>query len=103
MSPVLPKVDCSRGAPMGRRDLIPAERRVFVYRFYLRRLHWVDGDYDEGGAYWGNVRDGMNVYWAECPWHADPEQHARLFVRASTRRQAKQRVRETFPLAVFYR
>lgn len=51
-----PKVDCSHGAPMGRRSV--GEEPTDGTKIYDRWLPMGDG-YDKGGAYWGiphNVR-----------------------------------------------
>jgi len=42
-------VDCSRGAPMGRRRI--TDNRAAVV--FVQQIVFVDGDYDSGGAYWG--------------------------------------------------
>jgi len=69
-NPQLPPVSCRRGAPMGRRESTEGARapaRCFRVRF-------VDGCYDEGGAYWGAP---ANVY---C---ATNEEGLLLFCRAA--------------------
>lgn len=50
--PELEQLNCSRGAPMGRRnrcEMLPDE----VGKVYLQQVPFVDGCYDRGGAYWG--------------------------------------------------
>jgi hypothetical protein len=49
--PELSNVSSARGAPMGRQPFgeVPDQGD----RLHLRRLTWVDGGYDMGGAYWG--------------------------------------------------
>ena len=70
------------------------------WKLHLVRLRWVDGDYDEGGAYWGNS-GGTAIYWAFG--QSDTEQ-AECFVRAISRQAAKATIRDLhFPNASFYR
>lgn len=45
---LLSKVDCSRGAPMGRMNISDDPEATVT----LFRMHMVEG-YDDGGAYWG--------------------------------------------------
>ncbi len=70
-------VDCSRGSPMGRAEYgIAAEcepRTVRVFKVTL------DGDYDDGGAYWGCNTFGAYLYCA-----TDGADY-RAFVRAAHR------------------
>lgn len=65
------------------------------YKFHLIRLKWVDGDYDQGGAYWGNS-GGTSIYWAY-------DDEVQVFVRAASRDRAKQQILEKAPQAKFYR
>lgn len=62
MKRTLEKVDCSRGAPMGRMNNIPKIKNVG--KLYLEKLQWVDGDYDHGGAYWrfGDVEAEVKIF-----------------------------------------
>lgn len=54
-----PRVNCQYGSPMGRRDTLPpADQKV---RLRLTRARLVDGDYDQGGAYWGGT-PGTSIY-----------------------------------------
>lgn len=81
------------GSMMGRRNILP-EFPAKPHKLRLVRLRWVDSDYDQGGAYWGNTgRD--SVYWAEG-------EECRVFVRAVNRAEAKAKVRELVPGATFY-
>jgi len=76
--PQLPNVSSSRGAPMGRSEYIEGleePARCF-------RLKFFDGCYDEGGAYWGYP---ANVY---CALN---DSGLQMFVRASSRKVAKQK------------
>jgi len=88
------------GAQMGRPNRLPADRAM-SYKLNLIRLRWVDGDYDQGGAYWGGpVNDSpvTFIYWAY-----EPGYDIEVFVRAASREDAKKRVRYWLPNARFYR
>ena len=82
----LEKLDCSRGAPMGRHNTFPKELFLNRSKYYLRRLKWVDSDYDEGGAYWGNTGKG-NIYRAYMDG-------IEIFVRAVSRVEADRKVKK---------
>lgn len=49
-APYKTKVNGKYGAPMGRPDSLPEEP---ITEAHLHRMRLIDGDYDEGGAYWG--------------------------------------------------
>ena len=83
------------GSQMGRRDVIPDDRRQPA-KLSMIRLDFVGGDYDKGGAYWGS---GLPIYWAQGDCG---EIVAQVFVRASNRTEAKSKVRETLPNAKFF-
>lgn len=70
-------VEYRYGAPMGRRHSAGIEpKRVHVFR-----VRFVDGDYDDGGAYWGG---GSPLYCVrDCKGG-----NVQLFYRAKTRREA---------------
>lgn len=90
----LEKVDCSRGAPMGRPSHITRPDRAF--RMYMVKLPLGDGGaYDSGGAYWGC---GDPLYWA----YGDGNDQE-MFVRAKTREDAKRQVLKEFPNIYFTR
>lgn len=95
--PKLSDVSSSRGAPMGRSSNITEPDAKM--RMNLVRLKWVDGDYDQGGAYWGNVR-GTAIYWASGIGEDEVQE---TFVRATSREDAKNQVRDLFHNATFYR
>jgi len=78
---------------MGRRQDLPADT---TDKLYLRRVPLHDGDYDQGGAYWGGP-PSEPLY---CAW--DAEGRAR-YVRAGNRQQAKEAVRNEYPNARFFR
>lgn len=100
--PPLEQVNCSHGAPMGRRnrcEMLPDE----VGKSFLSIVYMVDGDYDSGGAYWG--RGPQPLWRAYCEQEntegvIDVFDH---FLRAGTREQAKAKLRDEFPNIRFYR
>jgi hypothetical protein len=93
----LPNVSSPRGAPMGRVDVAATDVNA-PHKLHLVRLRFVDGDYDEGGAYWGGG-DGSSIYWA---YGEDDQIQFEKFVRARSRAEARALVRETYPRARFY-
>lgn len=102
-APILTDVSSPRGAPMGRMNRLPSDEEptAFAERMYLRPLRWVDGDYDEGGAYWGRGSvPGECIWWAYSL--SDEWGEVQVFVRAVGREQAKELVRVWLPLALFY-
>jgi hypothetical protein len=90
----LPEVSSRFGAPMGRKNTFPSNRAIAI-KLRLIRLRWVDGDYDEGGAYWGNPGRSF-IYWAFGG-------ETSVFVRAGKRAEAKGKVLGQLPNARFYR
>jgi hypothetical protein len=90
---------CSyRGADMGRANRLP-EDLLAKGKLRVTRLKWVDGDYDEFGAYWGNTGKD-DVY---CAWGDIGETAVRIFVRADARDVAKHEVNNVMPNVSFYR
>jgi hypothetical protein len=90
----LPNVSCKYGAPMGRPNVLPEDRNAKV-KLRLVRLQWIDHDYDQGGAYWGNP-GGSSIFWAT-------DGATDVFVRAKSRVEAKAQVLQDLPNARFYR
>lgn len=83
---------------MGRPDVI--EEPGAEIRFRLYRMPMVDGDYDTGGAYWGMGPNSAPM------WHAygdGPKFRDEIFLRAWTREEAKDIVREKFKASRFFR
>ncbi len=89
------------GSRMGRADSVPSDatERESSCKLRLVKLRWVDGAYDQGGAYWGRTA-GTNIYLATGDVG---EEVAEVYVRAASRKQAKEMVREKLPNARFYR
>ena len=96
MKKELPNVSCKYGAPMGRCNVIPDDIHT-AGKLYLNKLKWVDGDYDQGGAYWGM---GNPIYRA----YGETETECiEIFVRAIDRDDAKVQVKELIESAKFHR
>lgn len=77
---------------MGRRNCIDPDD---CQRYYVRRVPFVDGCYDRGGAYWGGP---ANL------WHAQSTDHEFcLYVRAPGRTAAIRIIREEIPNAKFFK
>lgn len=78
--------NCSRGAPLGRSSYGKAEdcqdRSIALFR-----VRFVDGDYDDGGAYWGGGIESGPLY---CARFGDTY---RAFIRARNRIEAASRLR----------
>src|SRR3954470_17745880 len=78
MLPYEVKVDSRFGAPMGRYS---DELSSFTNsKVHLRKVPFMDGDYDPGGAYWGQGPPSLF-----CVWNDD---HVAYF-RATNREVAK--------------
>ena len=91
-----------RGAQHGRPNIIPTgltEKGTQSVKLHLERLRWVDGDYDQGGAYWG--RSNSNVYCAWGKWGINMV-FVQVFVRANSRKDAKSLVWDDLPFAKFF-
>ncbi len=84
---------------MGRRDTLP-ENRNAKGKLRLVRLRWVDGAYDQGGAYWGHI-PGNFIYHAKGDLEGE-EFTTELFVRAKTRKDAKAMIREKLANVTFW-
>lgn len=78
-------VSCARGAPMGRAPYgIPSDCPARSIRLFRVRLN---GDYDDGGAYWGG---GLGSKYLYCARYGDTY---RDFERAWTRAEAARSLR----------
>jgi hypothetical protein len=87
------------GTQMGRRNELPSDSNEAV-KLRLERLRFVDGDYDQWGAYWGGGPDVLPIY---CAWGDSEENQVRVFVRAQDRVAAKAHVLKLLPNATFNR
>ncbi|WP_327211010.1 hypothetical protein [Rhizobium leguminosarum] len=99
----LSEVGSRYGAQMGRSDNVV--NKDHPIKFEVARLEWVDGDYDQGGAYWGRTfednRTGRGSdYIFRFEGEADDEIEW-MFVRAKTVAAAKAQVVATYPNATF--
>lgn len=86
----LSKMNCSRGAPMGRR-----EHHAYGSTGIIFELEWVpmvDGDYDAGGAYFGG---GTPLYHAVGT--LDGEEVVSCFLRAADRESAVEDLLGDYP------
>lgn len=72
------------GSMMGRRTIVPDDYKG--EKLNLRRVPFVDGDYDSGGAYWGAPEN----LW--CAWGETETEQMQVFVRAKDRQDAKAQV-----------
>ena len=81
---------------MGRSNVLPDNPQEPI-KLRLTKLQWVDGDYDQWGAYWGHGNGDTDVY---CAWN---NAGVRIFVRGWHRESAKQGVWKVLPKAKFYR
>lgn len=86
--------DWSRGAPLGRPASGTGEPTT-AERFTLRKVR-LNGDYDEGGAYWGSNSPGCILYYYEAGNISD-------YIRAADRADAKAIVTKAHPGAKFLR
>jgi len=81
------------GSQMGRSNSLPDDINEPV-ELRLERLNWVDGDYDEGGAYWGQSTKGE---WIFCAHNDDGVE---VYVRGTTMQHAADAVEVMLPGAV---
>lgn len=91
-----------RGAQMGRPNSLPNNPNACI-KLNMQKLQWIDYDYDRGGAYWGGG-SGDNIYWAygEESNTGYNFNEVEIFVRAKSRNEAKEKVRELVPNAKFF-
>jgi len=99
----LPKACDKYGASMGRSSILPVDTNVSV-QLRLIHLDLDSGGYDKGGAYWGFPN---NLYWAESidefPVSYSLNSKLQLSVRASSREEAKSKIKDILPNATFFR
>ncbi len=115
--PALSNGSSQYGAQMGRRNALPesAAARATPCRLRLVRLKWIDGDYDQGGAYWGATRITPGHWQTKGNAYTPAMDHVfratgeigdecvEVFVRAVSREDAKAKVRESLSGAKFFR
>ena len=77
-----PDVSCKYGAPMGRRNSPGFGSNPDRSAYRARRIRFVDGAYDPGGAYWGARAAGWYLYGVQ-----DGEGNV-AYVNAKTSREA---------------
>jgi len=94
MHPYQKDVSSPRGAPMGRRS---DPEVSLVGKVHLRCVPFVDGDYDQGGAYWGGGCGTMPLF---CAWDDDGHIH---YLRTASRDGAKYWLRSCNSGITFYR
>lgn len=87
--PTLQKGYDQRGASMGRPNTLPEIPTQYPVKLHMYALRWVDGDYDEGGAYWGHVH-GDHIYRAYG--ETSHLENVEVFVRAKSRDEAKEQI-----------
>ena len=80
------------GAPLGRPDYCLDETATVT----VFKVRMVDGDYDDGGAYWGGGKGTLPLYCAE-----DVNGDVRLFTRAPSLKDARNHLRECHPDLTF--
>lgn len=101
--PPLTEVDCSRGAPMGRMGQRGDPNSP--YKVHLQKMRMVDGDYDQGGAYWGS--GSWDTGWMYQAYSTFEDEYGQdeieMFIRARGREDAKAKVLEEYPNATFFR
>ena len=93
-------VPCKYGAPMGRRSSLHPGNDSPI-KLHLRYVPFVDGCYDQGGAYWGSPAN-LYVAWGHDLNYPD-EPLVEFYCRASSREGAKAEVLAHRPNARFYR
>lgn len=85
---------------MGRRDIHPdADPAQLRPVLAVVRLRFEDGDYDEGGAYWGAPATVWRIY-GELP-DRDPDHVIDFYRRAPNREAAEAAALAYYPLATF--
>ena len=80
---------------MGRRTDLRSDGEPI--KLCLRKVPFIDGCYDQGGAYWGSP---ANLWVA---WGDDGDEVNAIYIRADTRADAKRQILEHRANATFYR
>lgn len=101
----------NRGAQMGRPNILPTNT-ILPIKLRMERIRMTGhGDYDSEGAYWGIGRPLYCAYPPDLhPWRSNwdnsviTEPHQiQVFVRADSRKQAKELVKNHLSRATFFR
>lgn len=98
--PKLSKGYSERGADMGRRNSVMEPDEPIKFHLYRMPMS-ACGCYDNGGAYWG--AGDHRIGWMYHARGEGPNYWNEVFVRATSREDAKAKVREHFKRAKFYR
>jgi len=93
----LERVSAKYGAQMGRNNKLP-ENHNEIIKLRLEKMNMIDGDYDNGGVYWGGGTVFGKMYVAY-----NGENDVQVFVRGRNRQEAKEAVIIHLPNAKFYR
>ncbi len=96
----MPPVNCTYGAPMGRRDYhgdYSVQYKLKVFEVVLD-----SGGYDNGGAYWGHHKKLFCIESVETE-STQYEKPVRHFIRAENRNKAKAEALDLYPNAKFFR
>ena len=87
--------DPKRGAALGRGPALLRADPAQPVKLVLRRMRLDSGGYDCNGTYFGGPN---NLY-----WYADADGTIDAMLRADSREEAKEKVREQYLFARFYR
>jgi hypothetical protein len=93
----LSKYSLNEGAPNGRCDRTPDHPKEI--KLHLEKMP-LNGDYDQGGAYWGGTSVPMWIAWGKA---VTEKGTVEIFERGINREEAKQRIQEIYPWVRFYR
>lgn len=89
---------------MGRCDeLEVANPQEFNQKVMLQAMVMVDGDYDQGGAYWGCWSRTAGGMFRAYYYDQKTGDSVDMYIRATSREKAKAQVNERLPKARFYR
>lgn len=80
------------GAPLGATNYMEEDAGPL----FLQRVRMVGGDYAADGTYWGGGC-GTTPLWCAFTY---PAAEARIYIRAYSRAQAEEKLKEDFPAAV---
>lgn len=98
--PKLGKAYDHRGSSMGRVESINDPNAEIKFRLYKMPMSSC-GAYDNGGAYWGC--GSHQTGWMYHAYGDGPEWGNEVFIRATSRKDAKSKVVQQFKNAKFYR